>query len=200
MEEGNKNERIALTDIIPTEFFSDVTGKEISNCIQCEKFLLKQGTTYLIEKSIKRYPNSDATSTIFEYAICQECAMEWREKLSKDSAEKIDQFMGKYLSPELYDNNEVLRKGADISQWINKCLVTGKAITDSQEYQIACMCDGKQIIYGQLPYMISGEVMEQISELLSAETKEEMDGFMDKLYTGPPELKEYFRGRTPVII
>jgi hypothetical protein len=41
---------------IPRIFFSSDTGKPFSDCLMCGKFLLQNGTPYMIEKAIKQHP------------------------------------------------------------------------------------------------------------------------------------------------
>jgi hypothetical protein len=40
------------------------------------------------------------------------------------------------------------------------------------------------------PYAVSDEAMDQISELLSKETLDELDDFKGKYFNGPPEIAE----------
>ena len=42
---------------IPDRFYSDAEGKPFENCQMCGKFLLAEGTTYVVEKAIKSNPN-----------------------------------------------------------------------------------------------------------------------------------------------
>ena len=60
---------------IPSLFWSDITCKPFENCIKCERYLLEEGTLYLIEKAIKSYVGFDATSTVFEYAMCMDLSL-----------------------------------------------------------------------------------------------------------------------------
>ncbi len=60
-------------DKIPTEFYSYDSGQPFESCIQCGIDLLNSGITYVVEKSVKRYPDLDHFDIIYEYAMCMNC-------------------------------------------------------------------------------------------------------------------------------
>ena len=64
---------------------------------------------------------------------------------------------------------------------------------EQEEYQIYGMFRGGQMIQNQFPYMMSGAALEEIQELLSPETKDEIDRFKDEYFNIPPELADLFR-------
>ena len=80
---------------IPKEFCSDLTSAPMERCISCDKYLLEQGTQYLIEKAFKRYQDTEIVNTIFEYAICYPCAQEMQSAMSADSMQKIGEYFAK---------------------------------------------------------------------------------------------------------
>ena len=76
-------------DEIPKEFYSFETKAPFEFCIECNKYLLDEGTEYLIEKAIKNYEGYEAQDVIFDYAICMECAEDMRNQISKESWESM---------------------------------------------------------------------------------------------------------------
>jgi hypothetical protein len=48
--------------------------------------------------------------------------------------------------------------------------------------------------------MLSGEIMAELQELLSPETKEVLDGFIDQYFGLPPEGKELIKDRDLLFI
>lgn len=185
---------------IPKPFHSFATGKPFKTCITCEKNLLKTGTQYLIEKAIVKYPDSPATDVIFEYAMCLECAEKMRQTLSRASVARIDQFFAERT--DLVSRREaLLQKGEpDLDDWLQTCIVTGKPVTEVTEYQIYAHCNGQDMFYEYAPYMLSGEAIDEIQELLSPETKEVLDDFIDDYFGLPPELKELIKDRNLLLI
>jgi hypothetical protein len=185
---------------IPEIFYSFDTKKPFCNCIVCERDLMEIGTHYFVEKSIKKYPNSTATDVIFEYAICLECAMEMRETLSKDSMEKIDEYFDSRVN--LLSRWKELNREQDysIDKWISNCIVTEKHKDELTDYQIYAHCESDKMLFSLMPYMISGEIIETVSGLLSKKTKDELDGFMEKYLGPPPSIREILKDQTPVFI
>ena len=53
--------------VIPTVFYSDVTGEPFKACVICEKYLYEPGAPYLIEKAFRRNKKFNITETLFEY-------------------------------------------------------------------------------------------------------------------------------------
>lgn len=185
---------------IPKEFHSFDTGKPFCNCVVCEKDLFEPGTHYFVEKAIKKYPNSSATDVIFEYAICLECAMEMRETLSKESMESIDNYFDSRVNLLSRWKNLTRDNKYDIKDWISNCLITGKHIDELNEYQIYAHCEEDRMLFSLMPYIVSGEVIEEVSELISQKTKDELDGFMGKYLGPPPSIREILKDKTPVFI
>ncbi|MDC1067771.1 hypothetical protein OAQ99_01285 [Candidatus Kapabacteria bacterium] len=185
---------------IPDEFHSFETKKPFTNCVVCEKNLIEIGIHYFVEKSVKKYPNSSAFDIIFEYAICLECALEMRETLSKDSMEKIDSFFDEKVNL-LSRWKSLTRDGKyDINDWVSNCLITNKPVKDLNEYQIYAHCESDRMLFSLMPYVVSGEVIDHVSGLLSQKTKDELDGFMGKYLGPPPSIREILKDKTPVFI
>ena len=63
-------------------------------------------------------------------------------------------------------------------------------VDDCREYQIYAHCKGQRLNMDNPPYMLSGEVMEELLPLLSNETIDEMNGFMNKHFAPDPSLME----------
>ncbi len=190
---------IKTTDI-PELFYSDLGKKPFKYCIYCEKELLVSQELYLIEKALRFNPDLDIKNTIFEYAICMECAFKLRQQMSLKSRERIERFM--MHESNIIENSNKLNQEKDyaLSSWIGQCAVSGKSMNETKEFQIFGQCAGDKMLYANMPYMVSGEVIEQMTELLSDETRGEMEGFMDNFFGIPPEYEEYFTGKKILII
>lgn len=184
---------------IPKIFHSTITGESFKECIMCQKNLHSSETHYFIEKAIRKYPNGH-TDSIFEYAICMECSLEVRDTLSKDSMQKIDEYFTNKLDLMNRWNNFNDVDNFKFDDWISHCIVTGKHVDELEEYQIYAHCEGNFMLFSLMPYIISNEVIEEAYKLLSKQTKDELDGFMDK-YLGPdPQLRELLKDHKPIFM
>lgn len=61
------------------------------------------------------------------------------------------------------------------------------------------MCNGANMTINQFPYALSGEVQDEIMQLLSAKSLGILDDFIGNHFTGPPEIREILK-RRPVFI
>ena len=86
------------------------------------------------------------------------------------------------------------------SKWINRCVVSNRSLDELNEYQIFAHCQGNKLNLNLMPYMISGEVLEQIQHLLSHQTRNELNDFMDRNLGPSPELAEVLPGSRVVMI
>jgi len=184
---------------IPKIFHSTIDNKPFEECIMCKKGLHSTETHYFIEKAIRKYPNGH-TDAIFEYAICMECSIVVRDTLSKDSMQRIDEFFSNKLDLMNRWNSFNEDENFKFDDWISNCIVTGKPASELEEYQIYAHCEGQYMLFSLMPYIISAEVIEEAFALLSEQTKDELDDFMDK-YLGPdPIVKKLLKDHRPVFI
>ena len=174
---------------IPKEFHSYSKGGLFERCIMCDQNLLESGEHYMIEKAIKSYPDYSAKDVIFEYAICVSCAMKMRNELSSETLSRIDQYMAKNID---LSSRKYLREQEDVNieNWLGNCLITGQSKDELEEYQLYAHCFGDKMVCADMPYMISGQVLYEVGELLSKQSRDELDGFKDEYFGLPPELKD----------
>lgn len=173
---------------IPPIFRSDDTGEPFSNCIKCDRYLLDEGTLYLIEKAFKSYVGFDSRTTIFEYAMCMDCVQDMQKELSVSSRNNIDAFFAKQT--DFDKRRERLKDNWDVQNWIQNCIVTDNKPVEGGEFQIYGQCDGAHFMYYDFPYMISGEVIDQMIDLMSDKTIDELNNFKNNITQGPPEFQE----------
>ena len=175
---------------IPKVFWSDLSNQPFEHCIHCEKYLLEEDTEYLIEKAIQSTEKEGVYSTIFEYAICFDCADQMKAQLSESSIQNINRFYAEHVDMDARREQLIAHTENTERDWLKNCIVKHKPYQAGSEYQIYGQCSGKRFLYFDMPFMISGEAMEEMIELISDETMDELDRFKDDLISGPPEFKE----------
>jgi len=185
-EPGREKERTR----IPEVFYSDKSSKPFENCILCDKFLLEKGTLYVIEKAIRRYEKFNTTDTIFEYAMCLSCYADMWKSFSDSSKAKMQEYFDKNVNLDAQRARLAEKESLRVDDLLSRCFVKGTAVEEMSQYQICCQCDGSEILPGSLPLMISGEVADEIANLLSNKTLGEIGGFMDEFISLPPELEK----------
>jgi len=171
---------------IPEEFYSFETKAPFEFCIECDKYLLDEGTEYLIEKAIKNYEGYAAQDVVFDYAICMECANDMRKKISKKSWDSMMRYFQQNI--DLEDRMKMSQKS--VKENLTQCMIKKKKIRDCQEYQVFAHCIGSKINNENPPYVICGEVMEELIPILSDATIDEMNGFFNKHFSPDPSFFE----------
>ena len=183
------------TGSIPAYFQAQSTGEPFDLCISCNTSLLENDTLYMIEKAFRRYPGYEIEDVVFEYAMCLDCLQKMQQSLSVTSLENIASYFSERVDME--QRYHTLMPGFPINgdEWTTHCIISGKHTRDLEEYQIYGLCSGKAMVFGYFPYMLSGEIMDDLSTLISKKTKDELDGFIDDHLGLPPELKKLFLDR-----
>ncbi len=171
---------------IPKEFYSFETDQPFERCIECEKYLLDDDTEYIIEKAVKSYEGYSAKDTVFDYAICMDCADRMRNDISKESWQQ----MMNYFQQNMDFQFRMEMHGRPPEEGLKNCMIKKTEMEDCLEYQIYAHCRGGKLNMENPPYMISGEVMEELLPLLSDKTIDEMNGFMNKHFSPDPSLME----------
>ena len=175
---------------IPELFFNTDTKAPMTHCIDCHHDLGLGDRYYMVEKIFKRYPELNTTEVLFEYAVCSECYEKMKDKLSEQSMAKLSEYMMIHMDfqamqQRISDNPE------DPEEWMTHCMIKGTATDQLNEYQIGACFKGDRLVTNFMPpFMIGGEAMEEMSALLSKETKDEMDGFLGDHFGVPPELRK----------
>ncbi len=185
------------TSNIP-KVFHKADGGLLDACIMCRQNLLEPPLDYLIEKVIRVYPEYKKTDVIFEYAMCMSCARAMHNELSVESRQRMEAYFTQHV--DLKKREALLTpKRAAFKNWINTCLLKGTPIRQSLEYSLYGHACGRKMVYDLFPYAISGAVMEEVNELLSEKTREVLDDFIGKHFSGPPEVAEILK-RRPVLV
>ncbi|MEQ8470254.1 MAG: hypothetical protein RIC35_03675 [Marinoscillum sp.] len=174
---------------IPQEFHSFENEGLFTNCIECDRELLDGSCDYVIEKAVRNYQGFKAEDVIFDYAICMKCAMEVQQNLSKESMRSIQQYMEENMQIEARAK-QMQFMNADYSGFVDECLISNRPKNSCDEYQVFAYCRGDKMNLQMPPYMISGQILDEISELLSDETRDELNGFFNKHFSPAPGMFE----------
>lgn len=184
---------------VPAIFHSFTTGKPFDRCISCEKNLLENGTQYVIEKAFRQYPDYGVSDVIYEYAMCVSCTGVMQNTLSRKSLSIINKYLESRVNLAERRKNLLSKSGMDTDAWLSHCLISGKPVTRLAEYQIYGHCDGSDLLFTYLPYMISSDALEGLNDLISSETRDILNNFIDTHFGLPPEYRELIKSRKKVL-
>lgn len=134
-----------------------------------------------------------------EYSMCMHCVEDMRKKMSDESINNINRYF-ELNSGFLSKRYDLLAShSTNVDDYISNCLFKNKSVHESDEYQFLGHCKGKKLLLSIFPYMVCKEAIEEVQELLSAKTKDELDDFTNKHFGLPPDLKEILKTRKPVL-
>lgn len=187
MEEANE-EKPKLS--IPSIFYKSDTKVPMTNCIDCDYDLWQGDRYYMIEKVFKKYQELDSIEVLFEYAICSQCYDKMKGGLSAESMSTLSNYMMNNTDIEGMQRR-IEEHPTEPEKWLSHCMIKGTEISELNEYQIGACFKGSELATNFMPpFLIGGEAMEEITGLLSKETKDEMDGFIGDHFGIPPELRK----------
>jgi hypothetical protein len=184
---------------LPNELYSSDSGKPMSHCIMCDQFLLDDKTHYVIEKAYRQIHELSVKEVIFEYAMCLACSVKMNESLSVESRQRIQQYLEENTNLDERWFTLIKNKPHEIGYWTDTCVVKNTPVSESKEFQIIAQCQGKNMLFTHLPFALSGEAIEEMSTLLSAKSRGEIDDFIGEHFTGPPEVSEILKKKLVII-
>ncbi|MDH5397805.1 MAG: hypothetical protein OEX02_06650 [Cyclobacteriaceae bacterium] len=195
--EKNKDEDYRVE--IPREFYSYGTGSMFDQCIMCSRELLVGNTPYIIEKSVKYYPELKSHDIIYEFAICMPCAIKQKKAMSAESQKNLETYFNSRID---IGSKVMLRSKPDfeLKNHVGKCIIYGTPVTEMTEYVLQAACRGSKMDVNVLPFMIGEKAVSEMAELISDQTRGEMDDFFEQYFSGPPEWRELIRKHKPVLI
>lgn len=179
------------------KFNNELTESPFTNCCVCEVNFHDSEIKYLVEKSFKRV-SENVQYSIYEYAICWNCAQSFQEKISHESNQAIQNYFLEQLNnrpPRFFSEDQ-----DPIEVCLSQCMIKGTNTSELTEYTMCGVFRNGQFSLEAMPYVLSAEVLEELAEQLSASTKDEMDDFRETYLGGPPELEELFKGRPVVFL
>ena len=163
----------------------DENGNLHANCRVCKIYLLDDSTQYYLEKVVRRVPELEVEQVLFEFAVCSSCLTQLRKSLSKESKLAMENFF-KIKITETFSARPSVNPYTTFDE--KRCLITGQAAAEFETYQMAALCQGTKLHPQQPPMLIGDSVIEESSKLLSAETRDELNNFLNNNFGWPPEF------------
>ncbi len=187
-----------LSDIPPI-FYPFDSHEPFTACKVCGLDLLLGTTDYFIEKAFKNNIEYQVSDVVFEYAICSPCAHSLQSSISeasqKSMAEYFQQQEAFLAKMEAFQQG----KGESIATVLTKCSITNQPVSQLSDYMIYGHFRGNKMVTSTMPNVVSGQVMDELSALLSNETLGAMNDFKDQYFGGPVALEDLWKDK-PVFL
>lgn len=170
--------------------FNDyITEKPFRECKSCGTSL--EHIPYVVEKALRQQGGLERPTVVFEVALCMNCTEDMRQSMSASSLQNVQQYFQQNAAMEQMQSHS--------PEGLNTCAVSGKEVSQLEEVQLyAYFMPGMEV--PAVSYALSGEIIEQVVELLSEETKDEIDDFMEQNFGLPPEYKSRLVGRKLILV
>lgn len=188
---------------IPRLFYESISNMPFTKCQVCEKNIIQTDSEYMIEKVFRKNPVSGKMEAMFEYAICFSCALAFTNSYSAKSKENLQRYFAEEIQGSFAQlSHKPIISELDVYDQLSTCAITGKHVSELEEYQIVGRFKGGFMRTDEIPFMLGSGSMDEVSDLLSNETIDTMDDFTGKYLTGPPEFRDFFKSprRRPVLI
>ncbi|GIV33947.1 MAG: hypothetical protein KatS3mg031_1482 [Chitinophagales bacterium] len=185
---------------IPDIFYSDDTGQPMKTCVMCDRSLLEPGVIYLIEKAFTYNRKFNVRDTIFEYAICLNCNQKITVHISNESQSRIQEYFCTNSHFTFRSEYLLKKETLNLQDWIGRCCIKGTQWNDMAEFQIYGQFEGEHMMLSHLPIMLGDTALDELNNLLSEKTREEMDRFRDQFLGLPPELRNLLKERSSVLV
>jgi len=184
---------------IPEIFYPFESTEPFAECKVCELDLTLGTTDYFVEKAVKHNITYQVKDVVFEYAICSSCAQNMQKSISPESMENMQEFFSNqqlFMSKiQAYQQGE----GEPIEELLSRCSLHNEPITEMSEYMMLGHFRGDKMIATTMPYILGERAMDQLSEIMSNETIDEMNRFKNEYFGDPVELEDLWKGK-PVFL
>lgn len=161
---------------VPPVFWSFETGSLFARCALCSSDLLQEGSNYVIEKAMAQ------GEVIFEHAICLDCRDKMYDELSLKSRQLIENYFSEHVDISQRCHKMMENHGMNPDKWLDHCLVKGTAVSTLDEYQMYGYCVDSDLVFNEAPYVLSSQVIEDLLELISPETRGVIDEYSERLF------------------
>lgn len=184
---------------IPPKFYPFESQEPFKECMVCGINLSLGTTDYFVEKAVKNNVEYQVQDIVFEYAICSNCAQNMQKSISVESQQNMQTFFAEHQDFMEKMKSYQQGEGESVEELTSKCSLSGEPIGQMHEYMMFGHFRGDKMIASTMPYILGGKAMDELSELMSNETLDEMNDFKNQYFGGPAELEDIWKGK-PVFL
>ncbi len=196
---------------VPKLFWSEYSGAPFFNCIDCEVPLI-ESNVYVIQK---RYVAGEA---VFEMAMCERCRDKLTQQYSEETRGNITAYMTKQFQKsaaaglddvagtqiiEVREIEETEDGEALLNRCIEHCLICGTERSKCHRYSLAGLCRDNEIVaqvtpVSQTPLMVCEKCELGMADLVSQQTRDSWDRFVEDNFDCPPGVEVDSPNRYPM--
>ncbi len=163
---------------VPHLFHSLEHDEPFKTCLTCEQDFCDISDPYTVTKVYK------GPECVFEYAMCLPCRRSMVETFSEESRKNMQNFFDK--NPHIEERSERIGESQNHTDWMQDCATCRTPLSEIQDYSIACMGFGSDMVYDPFPMMVCHNCEQKIQSRLSKPTRDQWDKFILDHFDGPP--------------
>ncbi len=172
---------------VPEVLHSFETGEPFSHCVDCKKYLLDDGTVYIIQKAFK------GAEVLVEFAYCTDCHDRLASSYSKESFDEIWNFFLDRVNFTARGIRLLAESWTDFDAWTRSCITCGTARDETPSYLLAGQCDGPDLVFHTLPYLICENCEIALHGVLSTKSRDIWDEWIERTLDVPPSIRQDIR-------
>jgi len=181
---------------VPQLFWSEYSGRPFEVCIDCDR-ALQDCEFYVVQKRFV------AKEGVFEMAMCHECRECLSQECSQQTMLAVNGFLAEHLSERNAKTEQLTESDDLILYCIDHCIVCSKHRAKCHRYSVGGLCRGFEIVGqisppGQTPLMICDDCERGMADLVSRQTRDTWDRFVDEHFDGPPGLELDIPSAAPI--
>ena len=143
----------------------------------------------------------DTIVNLLVVSICIALVLIWTiYSKRKESRDKLDLYFKTNTNFRERYNQFKKHNLFDTEVWLNNCIFKNKSLDEVSEFQICAQCQGTDMLFYNAPYMVCGEAMDEVANLLSNKTLDILNRFWADNVDLPPELEEIFSGKRLLLV
>jgi hypothetical protein len=172
---------IRLYQPIP-EIFHSLYDGPFTHCVACRAELAALPQGYFILRSFRH------EEPVTEYAICIGCNDRFWSSTSQESRARINAEFRRSVDLDQRRNRLLSTAPLEADAWIAECLLTRKPLAECDSYLLMARCHGHSLVYGDWPWMRSGESQLHTWQMWSSKSRGRYDDFVEHFLGPTPSL------------
>lgn len=183
---------------VPKLFWSEYSDAPFARCVDCD-CELGASDFYLIQKCYV------GTEPVFEFAICSACRARVSARCSAETNRAVQAFLMQFLSRRERSFEDLDDVDDALARCLDECIVCSRARSSCHRYNIGGLFHLSDLVVqltpqAQSPLMICQDCETSMSELVSQQTRDTWDRFVEENFDGPPGVDIDLPTGTPVLI
>ncbi len=183
---------------VPPLFWSAYHEAPFRHCIDCGGPLLEADCHFIQRAFVGNQP-------VFELAICRRCHEHLLEQFSRQTCQAMDEHLMNCCADRPVDESDRISDEQLLTACVDCCLICGRNRSECHRFCVGGACAAGDLLlqagtFIRSPVMICDRCLSDMSDLISTQTRDAWDRFVEQHFDGPPAVGQDVPDRTPLLI